>query len=98
MIQNANQQTVAYYMLTEEQLCSLGHEIARNVLTEYGVSLNEGRDRNDELRPIAYWLDKLGVDRSTLWRWEKMGVVRPYRIGKRIFYRESDFLEATTKK
>ena len=85
-------------MLTEEQLYSLGQEIARIVLTEYGVSPNERRDRNDELRPIAYWVDRLGLDRSTFWRWEKMGIVRPHRIGRNLFYRESDFLNVTTTK
>ena len=97
MIQ-ANQTNVAYYMLTEEQLCSLGHEIARNVLTDREVSLNERHDRNDELRPIAYWVDRLSLDLSTLWRWEKKGIVRPHRIGRNLFYRESDFLNVPTTK
>lgn len=31
-----------------------------------------------------------GVDPSTLWRWEKVGYLKPVRIGGKVFYRRSD--------
>lgn len=31
-----------------------------------------------------------GVDRSTLWRWCKAGVLTPLHIGGKTFYRDSD--------
>ena len=31
-----------------------------------------------------------GPDPSTLWRWEKVGYLKPVRIGVKVFYRRSD--------
>lgn len=36
--------------------------------------------------------DKLGVDVSTLWRWDKSGYLKKIKIGNKIRYRESDVL------
>ena len=36
---------------------------------------------------------RLGVDLSTLWRWDKSGYLKPIRIGRTIYYKVSD-LEA----
>ena len=37
--------------------------------------------------------DKLGVDVSTLWRWDKSGYLRKIKVGNKIRYRESDVLK-----
>lgn len=37
--------------------------------------------------------DKLGVDVSTLWRWDKTGYLRKIKVGNKIRYRESDVLK-----
>lgn len=34
--------------------------------------------------------ERLSVDLSTLWRWNKTGYLRKVKIGKKIFYRNSD--------
>ena len=34
--------------------------------------------------------DILQVDRSTLWRWDKTGYLKPYRIGAKVRYKLSD--------
>lgn len=34
--------------------------------------------------------DKLGVDVSTLWRWDKSGYLKKIKVGNKIRYRESD--------
>ena len=34
--------------------------------------------------------EKLGVDVSTLWRWDKAGYLKKIKIGNAIRYRESD--------
>lgn len=36
--------------------------------------------------------DKLGVDITTLWRWNKSGYLKRIKVGKAIRYRESDVL------
>ena len=34
--------------------------------------------------------ERLSVDLTTLWRWDKTGYLRKVKIGKKIFYRNSD--------
>ena len=34
--------------------------------------------------------DKLGVDLSTLWRWDKSGYLKKIKVGNKVRYRESD--------
>lgn len=34
--------------------------------------------------------ERLGVDSSTLWRWDKTGYLRAYHRGRAVFYHESD--------
>ena len=34
--------------------------------------------------------DKLGVDVSTLWRWDKSGYLKKIKVGSKVRYRESD--------
>lgn len=33
---------------------------------------------------------RLGVDLSTLWRWDRSGYLKPVRIGRSVYYRLSD--------
>jgi excisionase family DNA binding protein len=37
--------------------------------------------------------EKLGVDVSTLWRWDKSGYLKKIKVGNKIRYRESDVLK-----
>lgn len=37
--------------------------------------------------------DKLGVDVSTLWRWDKSGYLKKIKVGNKIRYSESDVLK-----
>lgn len=37
--------------------------------------------------------EKLGVDVSTLWRWDKTGYLKKNKVGRKIQYRESDVLK-----
>lgn len=34
--------------------------------------------------------ERLGVDNSTLWRWDKVGYLKAYHRGRKVFYHESD--------
>ena len=37
--------------------------------------------------------DKLGVDVSTLWRWDKSGYLKKIKVGNKTRYRESDVVK-----
>ena len=58
----------------------------------------EKRQPTPEVKPEKYLTaqetaDKLGVDMSTLWRWDKSGYLRKIKVGNKIRYRESDVLK-----
>lgn len=90
------QQSVAYFMVTEDQLRQVAEEGARFVLEKYGVNTDEIREKmvindKDEYRPVSYWLKKLDVNRTTVWRWQRDGLITPRYIGKKLFYCQADF-------
>lgn len=37
--------------------------------------------------------DKLGVNLSTLWRWDRSDYLKKIKVGKKIIYRESDVIK-----
>lgn len=58
----------------------------------------EMRQPDQEIKPEKYLTaqetaDKLGVDVSTLWRWDKSGYLKKFKVGNKNRYRESDVLK-----
>lgn len=58
----------------------------------------EMRQPNTDARAESYLsaqetADKLGVDVSTLWRWNKSGYLKKIKVGSKIRYREGDVLK-----
>lgn len=37
--------------------------------------------------------EHLGVTPSTLYRWRREGILKPYIVGKKIYYRDCDLME-----
>lgn len=96
------QQSVAYFMVTEDQLRQVAEEGARFVLEKYGINTDEIREKmvindKDEYRPVSYWLKKMGVARTTIWRWVQKGLIEPKYVGKKVFFRQRDFDEMFAK-
>ncbi len=61
-------------------------EALRGIFEEFIVA---GGEKEDELLTVRQASALLGVDRSTLWRWEKEGYLRPIRIGRKVRYQLS---------
>ena len=61
-------------------------EALRSIFEEFIVA---GDEKDDELLTVRQASALLGVDRSTLWRWEKDGYLRPIRIGRKVRYQLS---------
>ena len=49
--------------------------------------------KKDRLLSKKQVAERIGVDRSTLWRWEKENYLVPIRFGKKVRYKESDIIE-----
>ena len=66
-------------------------EAFRTILSELlAEKVAESRERKIPRREVAR---RLGVDPSTLWRWEKASYLKPVRQGNKVFYRESDIVD-----
>lgn len=64
-----------------------------NILSERIQQLNEKNDtaEREQLRPATWWCERLGVNRATLWRWEREGRISGTRINRNLFFKASDF-------
>ena len=95
-ITEQQQGAVTYYMLTDSQLRQLAEEASKSVLAKCGVNTEEVREKmlmddKSEYKPISYWLKKLDVNRTTVWRWAREGKIIPTYMGKKIFFCQADF-------
>lgn len=93
---------VTYYTLSGEQLHDYAREVAKNVLMEFGVEFDEVKakftpDTKNEYKPLEHWLQKMNVNRTTVWRWQKQGLLTPRYVGKKLFFRQIDFDELFEK-
>ena len=102
-VNTPEQGTMTYIMVTEAQLKQVAEDGAKSVLERFGILTDEVKenfhvDDKSEYRPLAYWMEKLRVNRSTLWRWEKDGLITAKRMGKKVFFRQRDFDEMFAKR
>lgn len=80
--------TESVMMITTSQL----KEVVEYIMGEQRkYDERENLADKEQLRPASYWVSKLGVDASTLWRWEKQGRIKATRLGSKVFYKASDF-------
>lgn len=85
MIENGDASTliVATPLMLEEFALS----VIRKVKEESAADHEEPRYTPAEFAKLK------GVHKTTLIRWCKAGILRPTRVGGRVFYKESDLLE-----
>lgn len=70
-------------------LSSSDLEIAiRNVVTELFQKKEEEKTNARLTRKAVR--ERLNVDNSTLWRWDKTGYLRAIHVGRAVYYLESD--------
>lgn len=95
-VKNLEQGAVPFILVTEAQLRQVAEDGARSVLERFGIKTDEVKEKfhsqdKSEYRPLAYWMERLGVNRSTMWRWEKDGLITGKRMGKKIYFCQRDF-------
>ena len=68
-------------------------------LREWALELmNESKqekeeDVSDNYLSVGEVIDKLRVNASTLWRWDKSGYLKKLKVGRKVRYRESDVIK-----
>lgn len=75
-------------MVTTSQLKEMVDYVIKTAKEE---AARENLAEREELRPIEYWLEKLHLSRTTLWRWEKQGRIKPTRVCGSVYFKMSDF-------
>jgi ribosomal protein S17E len=73
-------------------LLEFGHTIAtqtaKEILEKYSEKLNT---RNETI-------ERFKISSTTLWRWDKLGLIQSKKIGNRIFYPESSIKKLISQK
>lgn len=67
-----------------EFFLAIAKEIMDNAPTVKEEPQQEVYLSNDEVAA------KLGVSKNTLWRWNRDGYLKPFKVGKKLFYKSSD--------
>ena len=66
-------------------------------LAEFAQAVYEANQNRPEPEEKLYTPDEFAeknrVSKATLWRWCKVGILKPTRVGKKTFYRQSDLME-----
>ena len=62
-------------------------EFALTIIAESSVTKEEPKYTPTE------FAQRNGVDKSTLHRWRKAGILKPYYVGSKLYYRDSDLVQ-----
>lgn len=81
---NDNEQRIIQIVVNQDDL----KEAFRSVVNEMFAKKEE--ERKDARITKAAARERLKVDDSTLWRWDKIGYLKAIRIGRSVYYREDD--------
>lgn len=74
----------AIYMITDEQLKDFANEVAQTILN----GMNNGNSKN--LLTVDEVCRKFNANRVTVWRWERDGLLKGKKMGRRKYYAASD--------
>lgn len=72
------------YFLNKEDLETVLRTLVLEIIEKYEVEKSEPK------LTVKQVSNRLHVDPSTLWRWERDGYLKPIRIGRKVLYRESE--------
>lgn len=76
------------YVIDRNDLEIVLRDIVSETISERG-NASPVKERFLTAKQVA---EKLGVTKTTLWRWEKENYLKPVRFGSKLRYRESDIL------
>jgi len=77
-------------LISRQELDDLIRQAVQAAVSE----LETKRKHEEEARLLTRMAvsDRLHVDCSTLWRWERAGYLQPVRLGRYVYYRAGDVL------
>lgn len=73
------------------ELIKNSSENLREIIAEaVAIAISKQVQQGNALLSRKATSNRLKVDYSTLWRWEKTGYLKPVRIGRAVYYKVSD--------
>ncbi len=72
-------------MVTPQMLQEFSLQVAKLVQEQQHV-------KREELFTPSQFAQRHGVDRSTLWRWRKNGLLKATVVGTKIYYKDTDLI------
>lgn len=76
------------FFITADQLEQYGMAVAQKVLEKFKASTTN--DPTADLLTVDDVSKRLHINRVTIWRWERDGYLKPKKIGRKKYYRQSD--------
>lgn len=80
-----------------EALKTLFREATREALNEVVAGINQQPQPQNRFLSVERTMELMDVSRTTLWHWERKGILLPVKIGRTVKYRESDVIELIEK-
>lgn len=65
-------------------------EATREALDEVMTGINQQPQPQNRFLSVERTMELTDVSRTTLWHWERKGILHPVKIGRTVKYRESD--------
>jgi predicted DNA-binding transcriptional regulator AlpA len=90
-IRNLDEQRTIQLVVNRDDLKELVQEAVSQVIARFEQERKAQEEAKHDakiLRSVAS--ERLNKDLSTLYRWEKAGMLHPIKIGRSVYYRESE--------
>lgn len=69
-----------------------------NTLLQSAMKLGQQPiEEEDQLLTVEEAIERLKISRTSAWRWERQGILKPVKIGRFVRYRKSDIDELINK-
>ena len=95
-----NERKTVIYQLEADDLERIVTRVVIDAMERYTSSTTPTRDANndsDELWTVQQVSQYLHRSRSTLWRYEQLGILKPIRVGRSVYFSRSDVLSILNK-
>ena len=80
--------------IQEVSVDELADKVAEKLLNKIGVYLKEYATKNDDTILTREETAKfLRINITTLWNWSKRGILIPFGIGNRVYYKKQEIID-----
>jgi predicted DNA-binding transcriptional regulator AlpA len=74
------------HTLTIDEFKTILHEFSKSFLKEMKSDLQESFKKETNLVNIKVIMEKLQVTKPTIYNWKKKGIIKPEKVGGKVYY------------